>query len=145
MTTPTDLFPSSTPSGRREPLRLRLDAVLGDGAVDGAWWPQSTDLQLELADLVDHFPVELGRVQRVVFSRPDWDTAPHRVRVGRGPIKVGSFPHDDTHQVWLKMSTHALIRLTVKAPDVTAAADLHWTDDGGSWWDPHPVAPSERT
>lgn len=20
----------------------------------------------------------------------------------------------------------------------------HWNDDGGSWWDPHPVAPSFR-
>jgi hypothetical protein len=156
MTTPTDFSP--TTPGPRSPLRLRLDPALGDGAVDGAWWPQSRDLALELADLVDHFPVEHGRVQRAVFSRPDWDTAPHRVSVARGLIKVGSYPDDDSHQIWLSMSTHAMIRLTVTSFDgagpqeepsawaSTADADgtTFWTDDGGSWWDPHPTAPSER-
>jgi len=142
MTTPTDL---TTPD-RRTPLRLRLAPTMGHGALDGSWWPQSRDLPVELADLVDNFPSDYGEVRRVVFSRPDWDTAPHRVRVGRGLLKVGSFPRDDTHQVWLSMSTHTMIRLSVTAPDGT---DDHeeistWNDEGGSWWDPHPVAPSER-
>lgn len=26
-----------------------------------------------------------------------------------------------------------------------AGGDDHWTDDGGAYWDPHPVAPSYRT
>lgn len=161
--------PSSPTTVERLPLRLRLEPTLGDGALDGSWWPQSRDLSLELADLVDNFPVALGRVQRVVFSRPDWDTAPHRVRVSRGLIKVGSYPHDDTHQVWLSMSTHSMIRLSVTtsegssqaspstavaAPSRPAAADerksdeddanSHWNDDGGSWWDTHLVAASAR-
>lgn len=168
MTTPTHLTSSPTTRVARLPLRLRLQPVLSEGALDGSWWPQSRDLSLELADLVDNFPVELGQVQRVVFSRPDWDAAPHRVRVARGLIKVGSYPHDDTHQVWLSMSTHTMIRLSVAtpagssrppAPTGVAApgrpavgdesvsdeldANSHWNDDGGSWWDPHPVAPSE--
>ena len=167
--TPTQLPPSPTTSVGRLPLRLRLRRRLGDGALDGSWWPRSRDLSLELADLVQNFPIELGQVRRVVFSRADWDTAPHRVRVARGLIKVGSYPRDDTHQVWLSMSTHTMIRLAVMdsegseqpppltrlaAPARPAAADVgdeqrlgddsHWHDDGGSWWDPHPVAPSER-
>ena len=141
---------------------------MGDGALDGSWWPQSRDLSFELADLVDHFPIALGEVQRVVFSRPDWDTAPHRVSVAHGLIKVGSYPRQNNHQVWLSMATHSMIRLSVTAPagsaqpgtrrvappsrPVTAHdsdrddADSwsHWTDDGGSWWDPHPEAPPER-
>lgn len=132
---------------------------MGVGALDGGWWPQSRDLSVELPDLVDNFPVALGRVQRVVFSRPDWDTAPHRVRAARGLVKVGSYPHDDTQQVWLSMSTHTIIRLSVTpaegpAEPPTPAGDggqgrnldagSQWNDDGGSWWDPHPVPPSER-
>jgi len=120
-----------------------------------------------LADLVDNFPVTLGRVHRVVFSRPDWDTAPHRVRVARGQIKVGSYPHSDTHQVWLSMSTNTMIRLSVTAADGSAQppapgpghtppaaadtspeqahdADSPWSDDGDSWWGSHPIPPSER-
>lgn len=159
MTTSTDPTATSTTAGRL-PLRLRLSPALGEGALDGTWWPQSRDLPVELADLIDHFPVELGQVRRVVFSRPDWDTAPHRVRVARGMVKVGSYPHDDTHQVWLSMSTRAMIRLSVVDPSARSDQaeaegyaegraeepheDATWTDVGGSWWDPHPVAPSER-
>ena len=57
---------------------------------------------------------EHGQVTRAVFSRPDWDTAPHRVRVSRGLIKVGSYPHDDTHQIWLTMSSRRTIGLSVE-------------------------------
>jgi uncharacterized protein DUF5994 len=171
MTTSIPESPTATaPVNERVGLRLRLLDPTAPGAVDGSWWPQSRDLAVELRDLVDHFPKERGQVHRVVFSRPDWDTAPHRMRVGRGLIKVGSYPHDDTHQVWLSMSTQELIRLSVQAPEGAsapavptaptapgpprriAAADEpdtdaaeHWTDDGGSWWAPHRVAPSQRT
>ena len=114
MTTSTEpTHPLSPVENSRSPLHLRLHAELGAGKLDGAWWPQSRDLPLELADLVDHFPSELGVVYRVVFSRSDWDTSPRRVRVARGPIKVGSYPTDDTSRVWLFMSTpphHPLVR-----------------------------------
>jgi hypothetical protein len=162
------IHPPSTAENVRAPLRLRLKPELGTGALDGSWWPQSRDLPLELADLVDHFPKELGVIDRVVFSRPDWDTAPHRIRVARGVLKVGSYPGDDTSQVWLFMSTRRLIRLSVTRPVAAATAETgsvagnvpftlgvhdgmgddlvpNWDDDGDSWWDPHPVAPSHRT
>ena len=106
-----------TKATQRVGLRLRLSDSTERDAVDGSWWPQSRDLAIELADLVDHFPERLGQVHRVVFSRPDWDTAPHRVRVARGMVKVGSYPRDDFHQVWLSMSTGQLIRLSVQAPE----------------------------
>lgn len=168
MTTSNQDFP--TPDKRanaRVALRLDMSAPSAPGALDGAWWPQSRDPTVELPDLIDHFPKVHGEVHRVVFSRPDWDSTPHRVRAGRGLVKVGSYPRDDTHQVWLSMSTSELIRLSVRAPEHTTAyatstgpvdppasttadeSDLgveeHWTDDGGSWWAPHRVPPSYRT
>lgn len=106
-----------TQAKQRVALRLHLSDPSERSAVDGSWWPQSRDLAVELADLVDHFPKQLGEVHRVVFSRPDWDTAPHRVRVARGLVKVGSYPRDDSHQVWLTMSTGQLIRLSVQTPE----------------------------
>ena len=171
MTTPTRTLPPAPASAaERVPLRLRLNQTMGDGALDGSWWPQSRDLSLELADLVDNLPVELGEIHRVVFSRPDWDTAPHRVRVARGLLKVGSHPHEDNHQVWLRTSTRRMMRLAVTAPESSpqpspatrvaapsqpvpatdvdedaCEVDSYWKDDGGSWWHPDPVAPSERT
>jgi hypothetical protein len=157
-------------ANRRVPLRLRLTDPSVRGPLDGSWWPQSRDLTVELRDLIDHFPIGRGAVQRVVYSRPDWDSGLRRLRVGHGQVKVGSYPKDDTHQVWLSMSTRELIRLSVQAPEDgttppnPGAAASHepprkvadapepdgeaaerWTDDGGSGWRPHRAAPSYRT
>jgi hypothetical protein len=95
MTMPTDPL-SSAHGSDWVPLRLRMNETMGDGASDGCWWPQSRDLSLELADLVGNFPIALGEIRRVVVSRPDWDRAPHRVRVARGLLMLGSYPGDDT-------------------------------------------------
>ena len=104
----------------RGSLRLRLSASPGQATLDGAWWPRSRDIDVEVADLVNHFPASIGRVYRVLFSRPDWDTRPHTVAVARGRIKTGSFPRDDTHMVMLRMSTVNDLRLLVVPPDHAA-------------------------
>jgi hypothetical protein len=154
----------SSSAGSGEGPRLRLSGSPGGAVLDGAWWPRSRDIEAELADLVDHFPATAGRVYRVVYSRPDWDTQPRSVPVARGRLKTGSFPRDDTHVMVLRMSTGADLRLLVVPSDhphgdqaVTVGADPanrwspahilaagefdeagepddHWTDEGGAWW-----------
>ena len=161
----------------RTTLRLSLSPDFGAGLLDGAWWPRSHDLPCESADLVDRFPVDRGRIDRLVYSRPDWTEGARRIQVARGTVKAGCFPRDDTHVMLLSMSSRSVVRLFVVPPD-TADADAHavmtraadgadladadelmeyleeeqdeplgllmWTDGGGSYWDPHPVAPSHR-
>ena len=149
----------------------------GGTRLDGGWWPQSRDLTVELADLVDHFPPEVGRVSRALVSPPDWDEPPDRIRAATGHVVVGSFSDDDTHVVDLTLTDHRLLRLLVVPADLSAGqgeeallaaatpgnahsaasiletvhesedVDPHdqWNDEGGSWWGPHPVAPSFRT
>ncbi len=146
----------------RDLLRLQLSRSPGQGTLDGGWWPQSRDIEVELADLVDHLPAVIGRVDRALYSRPDWDTQPHSVPVARGRLKTGSFPSDDTHVIVLSLSSGTHLRLLVVPPDhplgdraMMIAADPsnrwptarilaavafdngsegvdHWTDDGGS-------------
>ena len=160
----------------RVPLRLRMAQHPGHDHLDGGWWPQSRDLEVELADLVDHFPPELGQIVRAVYSAPDWDPAPNRIPTSRGYVKAGRFPRDDTHLVHLKTSDRNVLRVMVVPPWMSAdqgeeamlaaatrgnaepaesllatVTDLpdvdpadHWHDDGGSWWGPHPTAPSFR-
>lgn len=116
-TSPTGPLGSPT-SSERVALRIQLCAGAPSGAVDGAWWPQSRDLQREAADLVDHFPPLAGRIERLLFSRPDWDAvseAPsaRRIRTARGAVKVGSFPRDDTHLMVAKLSSGQRLRLLV--------------------------------
>ena len=60
---------------------------------------------VELVGVCDHFPAQAGYISRAIFSRPDWRTSPRKVMVGRGYMKTGSFPSDDTHVVLLKLSS----------------------------------------
>ena len=103
--------PILTPT--RVPLRLRMVHHPGRDHLDGGWWPQSRDLAVELADLVEHFPPELGRIVRAVYSPPDWDSAPRRISTSSGYVKVESFPRDDTHVVHLKTSDRDVLRVLV--------------------------------
>ncbi|MGN0064240.1 MAG: DUF5994 family protein [Nocardioides sp.] len=111
------------------PLRLLLDNSFQSGPVDGAWWPQSRDLETEAADLIDHFPDRIGRIELLLFSRPDWDGGPggrgrHEIRAARGLVKVVSFPSDDTHVMVVKMVSGQRLRLLVVPHD---------TDPDAAW------------
>lgn len=94
-------------------LRLAMGATVGHDRLDGGWWPHSRDLSVELADLVDNFPQEHGRVVRAVYSPADWDDAPRRVAVRGRAVKVGKSPKDDTHVMYLTTSSGAVCCLLV--------------------------------
>ena len=110
--------PSVVPVSR-VPLRLRMGAHPGRDRLDGGWWPQSRDLAVELADLVDHFPPGYGRVARALYSPPDWDSPPRRVPVTGREMKVGCFPRDDTHLIDLTMSDRTVLRILVVPPGLS--------------------------
>jgi Family of unknown function (DUF5994) len=121
MTTSSNDPPNATTPSKG--LRLQLSETAQHGRVDGAWWPRSRDLQREAADLVDHFPAESGRISRLLFSRPDWDNSSHdgrgvrTIRAARGPVKVGSFPSDDTHLMILTLGSGQRLKLLVIPSD----------------------------
>lgn len=102
-----------TPPGE---LRLTLSPSFGRGALDGAWWPRSDDLSGEVANLVDHFPAESGRVIRAAYSTEGWAPAPRRVEVAGGHIKIGAFPGKDTHRVLLSLSDGRILHILVVPP-----------------------------
>jgi hypothetical protein len=114
-----DIHSSEISPLRRGPLRLSLAEDPGRYRLDGAWWPQTRDLEVELADLVDNFPESAGRIVRARFSPPDWDPAPHQVAVGGGYVKVGSFPRDDSHMIHLMMSDLTVVSVLVVPPGFT--------------------------
>lgn len=152
-TSPTTPLSPPSPSGR-VPLRLRLRDTASADLVGGAWWPQSRDLQVEAADLVDHLPVSAGYVDRLLFSRPDWDNpvvdgrGVRRIRASRGVVKVGSFPSDDTQLMVLALAGGRRLRLRVIPSDTdpaeadrllqaiaSADADVDPGADGARWDD----------
>lgn len=117
MTTSTSPLPTAT----RVPLRLRLADEPGRDTLDGGWWPQSRDLALELADLVDHFPADQPRIVRALYSPPDWTSKPRQVRAATGWVKTGSFPRDDTHLMLLTTAGvgRPVLRLLVVPPELS--------------------------
>ena len=106
------------------PLRLRLSPT-PRGRLAGAWWPRSRDADVELASLVDDFPPDVGRISRMLYSPPDWASKPHRVKVGRGWVKAGSFPRDDTHLLLLTLTSGQRLSLLVIPPETPAAEAEH--------------------
>jgi hypothetical protein len=68
---------SSCPSSVTRLALCERDLTLA--AVDGAWWPKSLDLSLELPDLLAVFGLWIGAVHRVVYDPSVWLPAPSRV------------------------------------------------------------------
>lgn len=122
---PDDVLPP------RGPLRLRLQER--DDRTDGAWWPRSRDLEVEVADLVDHFPDRDVGISRVLVARADWANAVHehrplrRIRAARGVVNIGFVARDGSHRVVLMLASGRRLRLRV-VPSTTdpaaAAAEL---------------------
>lgn len=74
-------------------LRLGLADELQDGRVGGWWSPYSRDLTREVAHLVDSFPAERGRIDRLACARRDWDLLDTtEVFTRHGRMKVGYLP-----------------------------------------------------
>jgi hypothetical protein len=126
MATPSNTSSTAAPEGASLRLRLRNSADLA--GIDGAWWPRSRSLQSEAADLVDNFPDSVGRISRLLFSRPDWDDSTvdgrgvRKVRAARGPVKVGSFPTDDTRLMIISLLSGRRLKLRV-IPSATDPAE----------------------
>jgi len=109
----------ATPS--RVPLRLRMAEHPGRSPLHGGWWPQSRDLAVELADLVDHFPPRFGRLVGASIFPPEWNPAPWRIPVAGGYVTVGPFPRDDRHLIHLKTSDRTMLHVLVVPPGVSHA------------------------
>lgn len=141
MTTSSNAIPAATP-----PMPGALRLLLSDEAPaggEGGWWPRSRDLQREAADLVDHFPAGVGRISRMLFSRPDWDSSStdglgvRSILAARGPVKVGSFPRDDTHLMILTLSSGQRLTLHV-VPSDTPAVEAEEQLRAAARWSPTP-------
>jgi hypothetical protein len=73
----------STHTGPRITPRLRLKPKGSTaGYVDGAWWPHSDDLPVELPDLLAVLSIRLGRIDRVTYNFADWASAPNNFPTG---------------------------------------------------------------
>jgi hypothetical protein len=92
--------PNSTHAGPQSTPRLRLKPKApSTGQVDGAWWPHSDDLPVELPDLLAVLSVRLGPIDHITYNFADWAAAPATFPTGGDTVRLSGFYQQQNNTV----------------------------------------------
>ena len=76
---------ATTNRPKQSAVRLKLDGGSSrKAALDGAWWPRTTDVAAELPPLLEALRGLRGEITHVLLGATEWDL-PHPRRLGKGP------------------------------------------------------------
>ncbi|WOX23098.1 DUF5994 family protein [Streptomyces solicathayae] len=92
------------------------------GLLDGAWWPRSYDLDVELPPLVDALEERFGRITRVAVNPTHWPVVPHKVAVTGHTVHVGWFTEQDPDKMILLSYAVGRCDLLVIPPETEPAS-----------------------
>jgi hypothetical protein len=145
MTTTAERVMVNSTSGPPAP-RLRVAATLSSRtALDGGWWPRSTDPVAELPALILALHDRRGpvsRVSRVMLGPAGWDSRPGRLNVAGRVVRLGWFttqPPGLLTAIWANgervdllvippdtggATAHAAMALTAQAANTIHAPDI---------------------
>ncbi|KAA1417794.1 hypothetical protein F0U44_16030 [Nocardioides humilatus] len=128
MGAPSSVYPFRAPAPLGA-LRLDLAPTFGHAAVDGRWRPYGRDLAREAAHLVDDFPIDRGRIDRIAYVRDDWDAGVTEVYTRRGKVKIGLLPDDHpAGLVLLRLVGVGIVRVRVDWIAPTALLRVYNSD-----------------
>lgn len=101
---------------------LRLETTQSrQGLLDGAWWPRSRDVTIELPALITALTAHLGPIMRVGLDASAWGDVPTRLVIDGQVVHLDADPvGDDTVLVTRGHNDH--FALLVVPPDTTADA-----------------------
>jgi len=104
-----------TPPEKTPRLRLKPKAPTS-GYVDGAWWPHSDDLPIELPDLLAVLSVRLGPIDRVIYNVSEWAKAPAKLPTGGRTVRLDGYSRqpDNTIEV-IGLNRNRIVLLVVPA------------------------------
>ena len=105
------------------PLRLILAPTgTSPALLDGAWWPRSRDLTVELPALTAVLDPLWGRITRVTVNPTFWPVIPRKVPVHGHIVHVGWFrAEQDPHKLLLLSYTAGRWDLLVIPPETSPA------------------------
>ncbi|MER7764931.1 DUF5994 family protein [Streptomyces sp. NPDC097619] len=92
------------------------------GVPDGAWWPYSRDLAVELPLLVAALRDRIGRVTRVTTNPAPWSAAPHTLSTGGDTVHMGWLSGQDVDTMVLFSYTLGRCDLLVIPPGTEYAS-----------------------
>jgi hypothetical protein len=104
---------------------LRLETTPArDGMFDGAWWPRSRDLGVQLPGLIAALTARLGPITRVGLDASAWDEVPGHLVVDGRVVRLDWFPvGDDTVIVTRGERDHYLLLVIPPSATEQAARD----------------------
>lgn len=114
---------STTPVALESTLRLSLapDGVRA-GRLDGAWWPRSRDLLLELPSLAAELDQRWGRITRITVNPAQWPVVPRRIPVAGHVVHAGWFTvEQDEHMIMVCSYAPRRLNLLVVPPSTDRA------------------------
>lgn len=101
-----------TPPQETPRLRLKPKAPT-TGYVDGAWWPHTDDLPVELPDLLAVLSVRLGPIDRVVYNLAEWADAPAKLPIAGRPIRLSGYYRHPVNTVEVHGTNTKVVLLVV--------------------------------
>lgn len=133
-------------------LRLKLDGGPSrKAALDGAWWPRTTNAEAELPQLIEALGEIRGAITHVLLGATEWDLPhPRRLAPGRAAARLGWYTSQPAGLITI-MTEFGRDRfdLLVVPPDATPdAADAAMstaTDAGDTSRAPELLGRIERT
>ncbi|WP_067574128.1 DUF5994 family protein [Nocardia acidivorans] len=66
--------------------------ILHSDYIDGAWWPRTADLTVELPDLLAALRIRVGAVNRIVYDQHTWSSPPWQTIVAGREIRLEPYP-----------------------------------------------------
>jgi hypothetical protein len=72
-------------------VSLRADAGEGNSAYDGAWFPRTRDLAVEVPELIAELERRGVRVERFTYSLDAWLPVPRKITVSGRLVRTGGF------------------------------------------------------
>src|SRR6478752_8556353 len=99
--TRTALVPEGFRGGIDVRVSLRADAGTGGSAFDGAWFPRSRDLAVELPELISELDRRGVRIERFTYALDAWAPAPRKLVVLGRTVRTGGFRSMDPGVVCL--------------------------------------------
>lgn len=119
--------PKNSPTAPSRMPRLRLKPKAPkSGPVDGAWWPRTDDLAVELPDLLAVLSVRLGCIDRVLYRVDAWAKAPRRLVTGDRAVRLDGYRLQLINTIEILGLDGHRITLLVVSPH-TKANDAHTT------------------
>ena len=80
-------------------MSLRADAGSGGQAFDGAWFPRTRDLAVEVPELIAELERRGVRIERFTYALDAWTPVPRKIVVQGRTVRTGGFRSMDPQVV----------------------------------------------